>query len=487
MKKPNLIYILADDMGYGDVSALNEKCAFKTPAFDSICENGIAFTDAHASSAVCSPSRYSILTGRYPWRSKMKTGVLGGYSKALIKEDRLTVGKMLQKEGYKTAAIGKWHLGMDFAGNFSERPEFGQCPNVEFDKKIENAPVTRGFDYYYGITASLDMPPYVYIENDRFTSVPTRQIQGETGKRLYRTGPIADDFVFDDVLPRLTKKALDVIENWAKEPFFLYFPLPAPHTPILPTPKFQGKSNTNEYGDFVLMCDDVVGQIIQKIKDCGIFENTILIYASDNGCSPLANFEELAKAGHNPSYHFRGHKADIYEGGHRIPLLVQWPAFIKKGKRSGQTVCLSDLMATMADLLGITLPQNAAEDSISNLCLWKDPESKTVIRADTVHESVNGSVSIRSGKWKLEMCPGSGGWSWPKPGEEPPGSPRFQLYDLENDVSEKINVIESHPDIVPPMRNRLAEIIRSGRSTPGTPQPNEGEAVWDTILWLNEQ
>ncbi|MCL2879891.1 MAG: arylsulfatase [Treponema sp.] len=487
MNKPNLIYILADDMGYGDVSALNEKCAFKTPAFDSIFENGIAFTDAHASSAVCSPSRYSILTGRYPWRSRMKTGVLGGYSKALIRPERLTVGKMLQKEGYKTAAIGKWHLGMDFAGDFTEQPRYSQCPDVDFGSKIENAPVTRGFDYYYGISASLDMPPYVYIENDRFTAVPERSIEGEKGKRLYRSGPIADDFVLEDVLPCLTKKALDVIDNWAGEPFFLYFPLPAPHTPILPSPEFQGKSNTNEYGDFVLMCDDVVAQIIQKMKDRGIYDNTILVYTSDNGCSPLADFKELADAGHNPSYHFRGHKADIYEGGHRIPLLLQWPAMIQKGKRCSQTVCLSDLMATMADLLGIHLPEDAAEDSVSNLPLWKNPEHCPVIRQDTVHESINGSVSIRSGKWKLEMCPGSGGWSWPKPGEEAPDSPGFQLYDLENDVGEKINVINEYPDIVPPMRKRLAEIIRTGRSTPGAAQPNEGEAVWDTIRWLNEQ
>jgi len=485
MNKPNLIYILADDMGYGDVSALNEKSAFKTPSFDSICENGIAFTDAHATSSVCSPSRYSILTGRYPWRSKMKTGVLGGYSKALIGRDRLTIGKFLQNQGYKTAAVGKWHLGMDFAGNFSEQPGYNTSPGVDYTKKIENSPVTRGFDYFYGITASLDMPPYVYIENDRFTSVPKREIEGETGKRLYRKGPIADDFVFDDVLPNLTKKALDVIDRWADEPFFLYFPLPAPHTPILPAPGFRGKSNTNEYGDFVLMCDDLVGQIIQKLKDRGILENTILVYTSDNGPSPICDLEELNRAGHYSNYHFRGHKADIYEGGHRIPLMIQWPAKIKKGLRCDETVCLSDLTATLADLFGIMLPENTAEDSVSNLPLWMNP-GQGPIRDDIVHESVNGSLSIRRGKWKLEMCPGSGGWSWPKPGEEPPGSPRFQLYDLEKDVHEKFNVINDHPDIVSELKTRLVEIIRRGRSTPGADQENEGDYIWDAISWLDE-
>ena len=485
MNKPNLVYILADDMGYGDVSALNENSAFKTPAFDSICENGIAFTDAHATSSVCSPSRYSILTGRYPWRSKMKTGVLGGYSRALISENRLTLGKMLQKEGYKTAAIGKWHLGMDFAGDFTEQPGYGKCPNVDFAKKIENAPNTRGFDYYYGISASLDMPPYVYIENDRFTAIPVKDIEAETGKRLYRKGPIADDFNHADVLPQLTEKAMGVIDRWANEPFFLYFPLPAPHTPILPAARFQGKSNTNEYGDFVLMCDDLVAQVIQKLKDRGIYENTILIYTSDNGPSPISDLEELNRAGHYPNYHFRGHKADIYEGGHRIPLMIQWPAKLQKGKRCGETVCLSDLITTMAELLKVPLPENAAEDSVSNLSLWMNPEHGPV-REDTVHESVNGSLSIRRGKWKLEMCPGSGGWSYPKPGEEPPGSPRFQLYDLESDVREKNNVINDYPEITAQLKQRLAEIIRRGRSTPGASQPNEDDYIWDAVSWLNE-
>lgn len=484
MNKPNLIYILADDMGYGDVSALNEKSVFKTPAFDSICENGIAFTDAHASSSLCSPSRYSIITGRYSWRSTMKSGLLGTYSKALIDADRLTVGKMLQKEGYKTAAVGKWHLGMDFAGDFEIPPKSAVCPGVDFSGKIENSPVTRGFDYFYGISASLDMALYVYIENDRFTALPTHETE-DTGKRLYRRGPTADNFVHSDVLPHLTEKALGIIEKWSKAPFFLYFPLTAPHTPLLPVPRFQGKSNTNEYGDFVLMCDDLVAQIIQKLKDLRIYDNTILIFASDNGPAPRSDLEELARAGHYPAYHFRGHKADIYEGGHRIPLLIQWPAVLQKGRRCGETVCLSDLMATMADLLKIPLPENAAEDSVSNLPLWMNCEYGPV-RNETVHESADGSLSIREGKWKLEMCPGSGGWSYPKPGEEPPGSPSFQLYDLDADIGEKQNVITEYPDIFESMKAHLAKIIRRGRSTPGAIQPNDGETIWDAIRWYGD-
>jgi arylsulfatase A-like enzyme len=482
--KPNLIYILADDMGYGDVSALNEKCAFKTPAFDGICARGLAFTDAHASSAVCTPSRYSILTGRYNWRSRLKTSVLGGYSRALIEENRMTVASLLRSQGYRTAAIGKWHLGMDFAGNLEEAPQHAAVSGVDYQGRIQNSPIEKGFDYFYGISASLDMPPYIYIENDRFTALPVRDTE-DTGKRFWRKGPTAEDFVHAEVLPRLTEKALSLIDQWAGSPFFLYFPLPAPHTPILPSEKFQGKSGVNEYGDFVLMCDDVAGRIIQKLKEKGIEDNTIVVFTSDNGCSPMADFPELARFGHNPSYHFRGHKADIYEGGHRIPLLIQWPEFISPGKICNETVCLSDLMATLADYLGLSLPENSGEDSVSNLPLWKDPVSGPV-RGETVHQSINGSLSIRQGEWKLEMCPGSGGWSAPKPGEEAPDTPRFQLYHLGTDIGERRNLINEQPQLFGTLRKRLAEIVRLGRSTPGTPQKNNGESVWEAVRWLLE-
>jgi arylsulfatase A-like enzyme len=484
-RKPNLIYILADDMGYGDVSALNENCPFKTEAFDDICGAGLAFTDAHASSAVCTPSRYSILTGRYNWRSRLKSSVLGGYSKPLIEEGRMTVASMLGSRGYYTAAVGKWHLGMDFAGTFEEKPAYASTPHVDYSGRIKNSPIEKGFDYFFGISASLDMPPYVYIENDRFTALPVKETEG-TGKRFWRKGPTAGDFVHEEVLPVLTAKALSVIDEQAGKPFFLYFPLPAPHTPILPSAQFRGKSGTNEYGDFVLMCDDAVRQILEKLKEKGIYDNTILVFTSDNGCSPMADFEELARYGHNPSYRFRGHKADIYEGGHRIPLLVQWPDMIPRGRICNSTVCLSDLMATMADYLGVKLPDNAAEDSVSNLPLWKDPAGEPV-RGETVHQSIDGSLAIRSGIWKLEMCPGSGGWSEPRPGTEAPEAPRFQLYNLAGDIGEKRNVIDDNREIAGKLRGRLAEIVRSGRSTPGPVQRNEGEPVWKTVQWLLEE
>lgn len=474
-------------MGYGDVSALNENAAFQTPNFDSMASNGICFTDAHATSAVCTPSRYGILTGRYNWRSRLKCGVMSGYSSPLIEEGRMTVADLFRANGYSTAAIGKWHLGMEFkkTDEFKLLPEFETCAGVDYAGKIERSPITCGFDYYYGISASLDMAPYIYIENDHFTNLPDHETE-DTGKRFWRKGPTAPDFVHEDVLPHLTDKVLERIESEKDKPFFIYFPMPAPHTPILPSPEFLGKSGTNEYGDFVLMVDAMVGRILDKLKELGLHENTIVVFTSDNGCSPMANFEELLQAGHNPSYVFRGHKADIYEGGHRIPLLVQWPARIKPGKRCDQLVCLCDFMATMAEMLGAELPPEAGVDSVSNLPLWLDANGPAV-REDVVHQSINGSLSLRKGKYKLEMCPGSGGWSYPAPGEETADMPRFQLYDLETDISERVNIIEEHPAIEAYMKKILVGYIRNGRSTPGPRQENNGEEIWEAIRWLENE
>ena len=335
-KKPNVIYILADDMGYGDIRAFNEKCPFETPHLDALCKNGVKFTDAHSSSAVCTPSRYSILTGRYNWRSRLKSSVVGGYSEPLIEEGRKTVANLFKENGYRTVMIGKWHLGMSFSKtpDFQEVPDFDACSGVDYKGRIARSPVSNGFDYYYGISGSLDMPPYVYIENDHFTEVPDHETESK-GKKYWRKGPTGAHFHHENVLDELTEKVTQEIENNkdGETPFFIYFPMPAPHTPILPGKEFQGKSGTNEYGDFVLHCDDVVGRLTEKLKETGLYDNTIVIYTSDNGCSPMADYKELEEKGHNPSYVFRGTKSDIYEGGHRIPLIVQWPEELHGVKR----------------------------------------------------------------------------------------------------------------------------------------------------------
>lgn len=484
--KPNIVYILADDMGYGDVSANNPGCPFRTPSLDAMCANGMRFTDAHASSAVCTPSRYSILTGRYNWRSILKSSVIGGYSEPLISEGRKTVADFLKAQGYWTGCIGKWHLGMSFAKthDFDEKPDFAACEGVDYAKPIRRSPISNGFDYYYGISGSLDMPPYIYIENDRFSALPDHE-SASSGKRFWRKGPAAPDFAHEEVLDHLTDKALDSISRHRDKPFFIYFAMPAPHTPILPSKRFLGKSGTNEYGDFVLHCDDVVGRITSKLSELGIADNTIVIFTSDNGCSPMADFAELKACGHNPSYIFRGSKADIYEGGHRIPLIVQWPETVPKGTSCNALVCLSDLLATLSDILGFPLPPDAGEDSVSNLPLWKGLASE--VRSDLVHQSIDGSLSIRKGRWKLEMCPGSGGWSYPAPGKDDISAlPSFQLYDLENDIGERDNIIEQHQDAYLKLRQLLKKQILDGRSTPGPRQQNEGQRIWETVKWLEE-
>lgn len=485
--KPNVIYILADDMGYGDISAFNEICPFQTPNLDALCENGMKFTDAHASSAVCTPSRYSILTGRYNWRSRLKSYVVGGYSEPLIEQNRKTVANLFKEQGYHTAMIGKWHLGMSFTKTpeFYELPDFDACTGVDYAAPIDASPVSYGFDYFYGISGSLDMPPYLYIENDHFTELPDHETVS-SGKKFWRKGPTGPNFRHEHVLDELTDKVLEKIDEYRKEPFFLYFPMPAPHTPILPAEQFQGKSGTNEYGDFVLHCDDVVGRVVRKLKETGLYENTILIYTSDNGCSPMANYAELREKGHNPSYVFRGTKADIYEGGHRIPLIVQWPETIKGSESCDKIVCLSDFMSTMAEILGVKLPDTCGEDSVSNLALWKNPGGEEV-RKDIVHQSIDGSLSIRRGHYKLELCPGSGGWSDPVPGKEDKNAPKFQLYDLSSDIGERKNVIEQHLELAAELKDILKAYIENGRSTEGAPQSNNGQRIWETIRWMDEE
>lgn len=529
---PNIVYILADDMGYGDVSCLNSESKIHTAHIDRLAAEGMAFTDAHACSAVCTPSRYSILTGRYNWRSWLKSHVTHGYSRPLIEEGRMTAASLLRDHGYATGCVGKWHLGWDWGmvekseaaepkaeeiSSAEERDRFemrgdAKPEDVDFAKPIVNGPNEVGFDYFFGISASLDMAPHVYVENDRVTAQPDRVTGNDDLMQYWREGPTGADFEHEQVLPKMTEKAIGFIEEQtqADKPFFLYFPLPAPHTPILPLPEFRGKSGTNLYGDFCLQVDDVVGQVLAALERKGIADNTIVIFTSDNGCSPRADFEELKKLGHNPSYVFRGHKADIYDGGHRIPLLIRWPERIAAGRMCDETVCLVDLLATCADIIGVELPDDAGEDSVSNLDLWQGaagrglPDSwaapegwckglhhpyrrgdaQRLRREATVHHSIDGSFAIRKGRWKLEMCAGSGGWSFPRPGKESEGLPEIQLYDMQADIGERTNVYAQHPEVVEELEALLTQYVENGRSTPGTPQPNTDGPWWPQLWWM---
>ena len=476
--RPNIIFILADDMGYGDVSALNPEGKIQTPQLDRLAAEGIYFTDMHTPSSVCTPTRYGLLTGRYSWRSALKSGVLGGYSRPLIEPKRLTLASMLKESGYHTAVIGKWHLGIDWTEN-ADGPKKApnardyQEQNIDFSRPFTNGLLAYGFDYFFGISASLDMPPYVYLENDRASEVPT------TRKQWVREGAAAESFEAVDVLPKTTEKAIEYIESRAEAvkqgtPFFLYFPLTSPHTPILPVEPWKGASGINSYADFVMQTDDTVGQIVKKVDELGLGENTIIIFTADNGCSPAANINQLIEHGHYPNGIFRGHKADIFDGGHRVPFLVRWTAKIEPGTHSDQLACLTDMMRTFSDIIGTTLPDTAGEDSVSMLPALLGTASEP-LRTEVIHHSINGSFAIRQGEWKLALCPDSGGWSDPRPNS--PGVenlPPHQLYNMQSDVRETSNLQAEHSRQVEQMMEALQEIVDNGRSTPGEPQQNNG-------------
>jgi arylsulfatase A len=442
------------------------------------------FTDAHSASSVCTPTRYSILTGRYAWRTRLQQQVLAGFSPPLVAGERLTVAEFLQRQGYHTAIIGKWHLGMDWplagggtaddGGDFSGGFTGGW--DVDYTGEIQNGPLDAGFDTFFGVSASLNMPPYVYIR-DR---VPVEPATVESNTR--NKGPAAASFEAGNVLPDLTREAVTYIGSRARaaragQPFFLYLPLTAPHTPIVPAAAWKGKSGINRYADFVMQMDWTVGQVLDALDDQGLAGNTLVIFTADNGVAPQANIPELRAAGHEASYIYRGHKADIFEGGHRIPFLVRWPGRVQPGSRSDQLIGQIDFMATCADLLDADLPPAAAGDSVSFLPVLLGSEARPV-RKQLVNHSSNGCFAIREDSWKLALCPGSGGWSDPRPGRADfTGIPDFQLYDLATDPGETTNLVLTYPEKVESMQARLAGLIARGRSTPGPEQANDADIV----------
>lgn len=463
---PDIIFILADDLGYGDISCLNPESKIRTPHIDGIGERGVRFTDAHSSSAVCTPTRYSLLAGQYSWRTTLKKGVLNGYSPALIPAGRTTMAGMLKSRGYHTACIGKWHLGWDW-----HNVEKG-ADSVDFSRPVKNGPVDWGFDYFYGFSGSLDMPPYVYVENNMPTALPDRRVKGNNAPvgspdytgAFWREGPTGSDFDFEACLPNLTKRAVQYIDERSSsgQPFFLYFPLPAPHTPILPSGEFEGSSGINPYADFVIMVDWVAGEIVKALERNGRLQNTLLVFTADNGCSPWADFQTLNKKGHWPGFIYRGHKADLYEGGHRIPCVVQWPERISTPGILSQTICLNDFMRTFGELSGYTFKPGEAEDSFSLLPVLTGNNLKAVVRETVVHHSINGDFAIRKGSWKLLKSPGSGGWSFPRPGKESEGLPVMQLYHLGDDPGETTNLFDSFPGVAEELNHELERIMDSG-------------------------
>ncbi|MCK4923123.1 MAG: arylsulfatase [Bacteroidales bacterium] len=491
---PNIIYVLADDLGYGDLEPFNPECKISTPKLNTMASEGMIFTDAHTSSAVCSPTRYGILTGRYNWRSRLKHGVLNGKSTALIPNTRSTVASILKTQGYNTAFIGKWHLGWDWAIKNSDSADrknmrIKDFDDIDYSKPVTNNPNDLGFDYAYGHSGSLDMPPYVYVENGMATEIPD-SITGNTSKYgWWREGPTSKDFIHEDVTPNFFRRSLAYIKEKSKEekPFFLYLALPSPHTPILPIKEWQGKSDLNPYGDFVMMVDGFMGQLLAEVKDAGIENNTLIIFTSDNGCSPEADFELLADKGHRPSYIYRGHKADIYEGGHRVPFLAKWTDKIAKGIVSNEIICTTDLMATCAEISGYSLSDDEGEDSYSIIPLFEQKTLYKPLREATIHHSIKGSFAIRKGEWKLIMGPGSEGWSFPRQNDKTIDSfPKIQLYNMGSDPGETNNLQATNTEKVEELKSLLTKYIVEGRSTPGIPQENDSiDFEWKQVGFID--
>lgn len=457
-RQPNIVIILADDMGYGDPRCYNAQSKTLTPNIDRLAAQGMRFTDAHSPSAVCTPTRYGLLTGRYAWRTRLKQGVLQGYDPLLIETERMTIASLLKQHGYQTAGIGKWHLG------------FGHAPMVDYAKPLTPGPNALGFAYFFGIPASLDFAPYVYVENERVTAPVTETIaaskhQRDGGDGYWREGAIAPGFRHAEVLDTLTDKAVSFINRQSSgQPFFLYFPLTAPHTPWLPTAEFQGKSQAGAYGDFVVQTDAVVGRILKTLDEAKLADNTLVIFTSDNGAHWLP--EEVTKFAHRANGNWRGQKADIWDGGHRVPFIARWPGKIRPGRSSNELICLTDMLATIAAVIGAELPQDAAEDSYNLLPALLGKKLNGPIREAIVHHSIDGTFAIRQGRWKLALGLGSHGFSQPKEIKPQPGGAAGQLYDLSRDPAEQHNLWQQRPEVVARLTALLQKYQREGRSIP---------------------
>lgn len=472
-KLPNIIYILADDLGYGDLQSYNEASKIPTPHINRLANEGMRFLDAHSPSSVCTPTRYGILTGRYSWRTDLKSGVLRGYGKALIQRDRTTVASILKDKGYQTACIGKWHLGLDWglkeglALDAILTENHYDPESIDFNQPVTGGPNDHGFDYSYILPASLDMEPYCYLENQELVTPPTGYTEGNSLNSGYsgpfwRAGRMAPDFDFDQVLPTFTQKAVQYIQQSdTTNPFFLYFPLNGPHTPWLPTDQFKGTSQAGLYGDFVAMVDQVVQQIRQALDAKGVSDHTLIIFTSDNG--PFWKSKDVEEYGHHAAGELRGMKADIWEGGHRVPFIAHWPGKIQAGSYSDQTICLTDLMATCAEIASYSLTSDMGEDSYSLMPVFLEQQMEPV-RPATIHHSADGMFALRQGDWKFIEARGSGGFSDPKRYNPTPDEPEGQLYNFKTDLMEQNNMYQDYPDRVDAMKSLLQQIQAQGYS-----------------------
>jgi len=457
--KPNILILLADDLGYGDPGCYNPKSKIATPHIDRLASEGMRFTDAHAPGPLCHPSRYGLMTGRYPFR----TDISRWPKQPLIEEGQMTIASLLRSQGYRTAMVGKWHLGFREDG---------------YDKPLPGGPVACGFDTYFGLRASTDIPPYFFIRGDLAVTPPTDHIEAHQSPgwspiqgEYWREGGIAPGLALKEVLPRLTKEALHVIESQVRanqdspKPFLLYFALTAPHTPWLPSPEFVGNSGAGMYGDFTMMVDAEIGRILAALDKSGLAEDTLVIFTSDNG--PVWYEADVARLGHASAGGWRGMKSDAWEGGHRMPFIVRWPGRVKAGTVSEQTICFTDLLATLAEICGAELPNDAGPDSFSFLPVLEgvQPADQPIRAPIVMHAgSAASMMMIRSGDWKLINGLGSGGFTKPSTIKPKPGEPAVQLYNLRTDPGETTNLAAKHPDKVKELLSAMQANVERGRS-----------------------
>jgi len=475
--RPNIVFIMADDMGIGDTTVYNPDSKIPTPNMERLAKQGVIFTDAHSPSAVCTPTRYGVLTGRYCWRTRLKSQVLYGYEPPLIEPERLTVASLLQRHGYETACVGKWHLGLHWAVKPGADIDFdkplpwdeeqnltatGRDKFIDFTKPIKGGPNDLGFDYaYYTSGCSTVQPPYCFIENNRTVGIPNVRIPEEEFEA--RPGWMVPDWSQEDVDPIFTTKSIEFIQRHVKtspgEPFFLYFALSAPHAPWLPPDFVKGSTEEGPRGDLVALVDWSLGQILDTLDRLNLRDNTLIIFTSDNG-------PRIGKRGHKSAGKWRGYKSHIWEGGHREPFIARWPGKIRPNTTCDEVTCFIDLMATCAAIVGADLPANAGEDSYNILPALLGEKLDKPIRPDIIHHSVWGVFSIRQGKWKLILdTQGSGGWVRP-PDEYPvPGTPG-QLYDMEKDPYETNNLWDKHPEVVERLTKLLEGYKKQGHSRP---------------------
>ena len=490
--RPNIVYILADDLGYGDLGCNNPAGRVPTPNLDRLARDGMRFTDAHAASSVCTPSRYSILTGRYAWRSRLTRGIVWQWDGSLIEPDRLTVAELLRGEGYRTACLGKWHLGWDWptlnGAHPNETLPFGLrnkdlaevrhrfgIEQIDYAGRLGGGPVDRGFDSYFGVDVP-NFPPYAWFRDDRLVEQPTQdkppEMYGEPGR-------MCAGWKFEKMIPELTRRAVELVTEQGTAqaagegaPFFLYVPLTSPHSPIVPNEQFRGMSGIGAYGDFVCEVDWVVGRIDEALERAGMRDRTLLSVTSDNGPEDRTRddegvYERARVRDHYSMGPLRGIKRDAWEGGHRVPFIASWPGVIPPGSRCDQLIGLWDLMATCAELTGVELPDRVAEDSVSILPLLRG-ELERPVREFAIHHSASGKFAVRRREWILIDAPDGADnvepeWFRAERGYSPHGHPG-ELYDLSDDVSQRVNRYASEPDLVAEFL-RLLRLVRQADST----------------------